>query len=177
MAKASETSVWQYLDREINGHGVHMERVEVKYPLGIADIHFIAGNVSAAFEFKKNLGSVRVIEGRSLESRIGGCGTEGWIELKLVKLEEVVYTRRYDYGLRKEQALWLNSWWRYGGLSWTLLGVIDNRGKWDRFILTSGKYAYRILRKISLPELEQISTVFHGKIEPHDLAKSLCNRD
>lgn len=172
--KELESRLWKYLHEVTKNTSLYMTRVEVRHPAGISDVLYSIARerqCEKVKNFKKSIDTIHVIED-PLEKRKSEESTSGWIELKLVKLEEVSYNGKYDYGLRKEQALWLNSWWRLGGLSWTLIGI-TSKGKWNRFVLTSGKYAYRILREISLEDLEQVSTVFADSIDANTLTKSL----
>lgn len=177
--KARESQLWSYLKRVVQGkYGIIMHRMEftdagkpdVYYEISGLPLshvrtrehtcmHSIRGDCAKHVEISEESGLC------SLEQRDVYQESAGWIELKLVKLEDCSYTGVYSFGLRSEQALFLNTLWRNGGNTWVMLGITE-AGEWQKFMLVSGKYAYRILRKISLIELESIAHVFVKTVDP-----------
>lgn len=137
-----ESDLWRHLNTQFKPDPeITLQRIET-LSRGTPDVLYSTGKF-----FQKNSD----IEKRLLQP----CST-GWIELKLVNLDKLAYNGKYDYGLRSEQALWLNTWWRRGGTCWILLGLIT-KNKWEKFHLISGRHSYRLLRKCSLQELQEIS--------------------
>lgn len=119
-----ESAAWRYVDSHCPSH-VHIERVEVKHPPGLAD----------CFWHDKD------------------AGVSGWLELKYTTDQDREFRAGRIPKLRKEQPLWLNRWQRAGVPTGILMRVGESFPTWMLWIPTGEPEWANVVRSTEAHEI------------------------